>query len=87
MTTYATNDMYVACALVTAGQKLLDMTPSEDKPHEFVFVFDNSDGQIKDLIDEYYNGTLLVDALSLTHNVRDLKTRIMQARDFSQRHY
>jgi hypothetical protein len=73
-TTYQTTDFYLTAALISSGRRLLHL--DRTNPRSIIFVFDNSDFLIGNLVNSYWDKTLSVSAKDFATTLIDLKTRI-----------
>lgn len=73
-TEYKCNDFYQAVILKTAGIPLIRL----EKPNGrfFYFVFDDPKDNVKEIVSNYWENNLKVDARELIENINMLKTRI-----------
>jgi hypothetical protein len=75
-------DMYSAAVLRCLKYPLLDLEKSEEK--HFFFVFDDSQNTAEKVVQEHWDGNLLVNSRDFVESVRELKTRLnMYNRDWA----
>lgn len=80
---YVTKDLYIA-ALLVANDLIIKHIQSREKT--FLFVFDNV--KAKELEDQFWNGTLEINAKKFVDSIHDLKARMRTLnfrRDMSRR--
>lgn len=70
---YFTHDLGLACVLVTLGYPLIELEKSN--PKRVGFVFKRGAG-IEKVIDDFFSNQLMLPALSLLSNQKNLKSRI-----------
>ncbi len=70
---FETEDLNLAAALDTMGVKIVKFEHSSG--NRFKFVFDGSK-EVSKMVDDYWNGSLLIDARKFALNLRSLKYRI-----------
>ncbi|KKQ15397.1 hypothetical protein A2858_02495 [Candidatus Daviesbacteria bacterium RIFCSPHIGHO2_01_FULL_36_37] len=71
---YKCNDFYQAVILKTAGVPLIRLEKTTER--FFNFVFDDPEENVKNIISQYWNNKLKVDARDLIESINELKTRI-----------
>jgi hypothetical protein len=70
---YETSDLGLAAALLACSVLLVRV--NKDNPKRAVFVFIESI-EVSNLVQEYWNGSLMVNALGYFENTKRLKSRI-----------
>lgn len=74
MEKYRSKDFYQAVILKTYGLNLVGLERGNEK---FVtFVFDDPEGIAEDVLKEYWNRNLNLQARDIVENISELKTRI-----------
>ena len=73
---YETTDLYFACVLATLGYKLIGLKPLTNKKFAFNFLVSEDSESPEDLLVDYYDNNLKVDAKTFTNNIKELKNRL-----------
>ncbi len=71
---YKCKDFYQAIAIKTVGIPLIRLEKSSER--FFVFVFDDPDKYVQEIISKYWSNNLQVDAKEFVENINELKSRI-----------
>lgn len=78
MNEYQTSDFYSAVVLRTLGFPLVDLikTNPKDKKVKFSFSTANSKYDPEDVLQDYWNGDLLVNSKKFVESINEIKTRL-----------
>ena len=71
---FKSQDFYQSVVLKTLGFQLLRL--EKGSGHFFIFVFSDSEAKAEEIIEEYWNRKVKVDARDLIETINELKTRI-----------
>ena len=74
---FTTSDLYSAVVLKTLGFMLLNVN-GEGRRKTFVFDRNSSKLKPEELLQQYFNGYLEVNAKEFVHSINDIKTRLRQ---------
>lgn len=79
---FETSDFYSAVVLRSLGWSLTDMKPSEKNRKKVFFVFDTEKmaKHPNDMLQEYWDGTLTINARSFVEAINEIKTRLYDSR-------
>ena len=79
---FETSDFYSAVVLRSLGWSLTDMKPSEKNRKKVFFVFDTEKmaEHPNDILQEYWDGTLTINARSFVEAINEIKTRLYDSR-------
>lgn len=80
-----TSDLYIAVALRVNGFNLSDITFDKDKKGVFHFETSSSTLEPRDVIDDYWNNRLLVDARTFVAAIDEIKSRLYAKRGISKK--
>jgi len=70
---FSTFDLGLAVVLITLKYELLKLDKSNPKKVRFVF---KREGNIEQIVEDYFNDRIKLPVLSLFNNLKNLKTRI-----------